>query len=254
GNNVTKLEWAKVLMISHCLPIRNALSFKGKTILGNDLPHFVDLPLEHTNDETHDWYVDTIYTAAYYEIIGSPTAQWANANSFITVSEGIKMAIKTFEVLNDRPARTADSNVRPLINDEKWYFTYYSKAIAENIFSYLAQSPDRAETLLKRNEALYYLLDSMLRDNLYTMEDGSDIRDYFQKTFIGGKREPVTIGGEVLGVSTQDHLLLAKIGEYQLALEQERQRATIYVWASILLAGAAFFAGKGLKKKKEHRK
>ena len=247
--NITKLEWAKILMISNCLPIRNALALKEKTISGKQIPHFVDLPLEHNNDKIHDWYVDTMYSAAYYEIIDDNAEHKMNAQSNITVAQGVKMAVRSGEALHNAPAESADQKVNANIGRDKWYFEYYSKAAGEGIFNDLTQTPERADTLLVRNEAFYDLVNTMLSRDLYSVEDGSDIKDYFQKTYLTGKKHE-----EVLGVTTSDHLvedLTNDLKAAQAALAQEQSDNAIRQWVYLVLILGAFGLGMYLGKKKK---
>lgn len=179
---LSRLEWAKLLMISHCLKIRSIEDLPNRTILDNRMPNFKDLPRMHNGDANHDWHVDVVYSAAYYEILNGTVQNNVELQRQVSVPEGIKMMVRVGELINKNEYPRADHLVNPAINRDAWYFEFYSKAAAEGVFSQLVSSAGTINTSLVRGPAIYELLKTMLLRNLFEAKNVAPIQEYLSDT------------------------------------------------------------------------
>jgi uncharacterized repeat protein (TIGR01451 family)/fimbrial isopeptide formation D2 family protein len=175
---MTRLEWAKILMTSHCLPIMYTPEIGTETATGQPMPEFRDLSRAYNGDETHDRHADMMYSAAYYGILDGTLEGNAEENRLITVAESIKMLVRTGEIVRKAVSPTADTLVNANIDRNAWYFEFYSKAAAEGIIKGLTSSSLKTATNLVRGEAMYELLHALLVRNLYDIKYQLLIRDY----------------------------------------------------------------------------
>jgi uncharacterized repeat protein (TIGR01451 family) len=181
---MTRLEWAKMLMTSHCLPIMYSFELGEETANGQPMPIFTDLSKGYTGDETHDRHADIMYSAAYYGILDGTLESNAEENRPITVPESIKMLVRTGEIVRKQLSPRDDSLVGAGIDRDAWYFEFYSKAAAEKVLTGLINSPLKIDTNLIRGEAMYELLHTLLVRKLYDIKYQLLIRDYLMNNLI----------------------------------------------------------------------
>jgi len=100
-NNLTRLEWAKILMVSHCLPIYDYELLPEVTAFGNPMPNYIDLPFNAINlDETTYWMMNVTYSASYYEMLNGTGTGMIEILRSVTGAEAVKMFIKTGEFVH----------------------------------------------------------------------------------------------------------------------------------------------------------
>ena len=172
-NVVTRLEWAKMLMTSHCLEIFNATDLPDSDMFGDPMPRFIDYPLIDQNDPIEDWETDVMYSAAYYNILDGTQQVNVEPRRPILVEEAIKMMTRTGEFVKGQEFDGDDSFVAPGISRQEWYYSFYSKAGNEGSLPIYLNNSNRVGSQLIRHEAVDLLVYTILLREMY--QDESDV-------------------------------------------------------------------------------
>jgi len=173
-NKVNRLEWAKVLMLSHCLHIDDATTLPDTTSSGKPMPNFSDLPLMHNGDSEHDWQVDVMYSAAYYGLVNGTLQNNIEPGRFVTGAEAVKMVVRTGEYIKNAIAAQNDTLIPENFDRNAWYFEFYAKALTEDIFQSIIQNSTPQANVM-RGRALHELLKTMLKRNMYIPESQAHV-------------------------------------------------------------------------------
>jgi len=167
NQSLSRLEWAKILMVSHCLPIYDYTLLPSVTAYGNPMPNYLDLPLLSDSSDTQvKWLLDLVYSASYYEIMHGTAEHEIQINREITGAEAIKMFIKTGEFVHGSEFSTSEE-FSGAIDKKTWYYEYFAKAQAEGTLQKYINSVGEAEDPVLRHEAISLLLEALFKRNLY---------------------------------------------------------------------------------------
>lgn len=164
-NPITRLEWAKTLMISHCFDIIDFSSLPEERFNGAPLPSYFDLPQNSPNS----WEKDIIYSATFYGILDGTLENNVELSRPVTLAEAIKMLVRTGETRQGYQTRRYDTLANSKLPSNAWYFSFYSKAEYEDILNSL--NAYRPGDKLFRNEGVQLLLDALLTRDTYVPED-----------------------------------------------------------------------------------
>jgi len=171
-NSLTRLEWAKVLMVSHCLPIYDYELLPKVTAFGHPMPSYTDLPFDvkDPNDQTR-WMMEVAYSASYYEIINGTGENLAAIMRSVSGAEAIKMFIRTGEFVHAGEFERSTDGLSADFNPEAWYYEFFAKAAFEGTLKEYINSLDSAGNFVIRRNAVNLLLDALLRRDLYRLDD-----------------------------------------------------------------------------------
>ncbi len=164
-NPITRLEWAKTLMISHCFDIIDFSSLPEERFSGAPIPSYFDLPKNSANS----WEKDIIYSATFYGILDGTLENNVELSRPVTLAEAIKMLVRTGETRQGYQTRRYDALADSKLPSNEWYFPFYSKAEYEDILTSL--NAYRPGDKLFRNEGVQLLLDALLTRDTYVPED-----------------------------------------------------------------------------------
>jgi uncharacterized repeat protein (TIGR01451 family)/fimbrial isopeptide formation D2 family protein len=171
-NTLTRLEWAKVLMVSHCLPIYDLELLPEVTAFGEQMPNYSDLPLKAQDTDTQTrWMMEVAYSASYYNIINGTGENLAAMMRPVSGAEAIKMFIRTGEFVHAGEFELSDQGISSDLDPNAWYYEFFAKAAAEGTLKEYINSIDSAGNFVIRKNAVNLLLDALLNRKLYKLAD-----------------------------------------------------------------------------------
>jgi len=164
---LSRLEWAKILMLSHCLPIYDYTLLPSITAYGNPMPNYTDLSRDSfPKDNQTKWLLDLAYSASYYEIMHGTIENEIQLNRDVSGAEAIKMFIKTGEFVHGSIFISNDS-FSGGINKDTWYYEYFAKADKEGTLQEFIDTIQEARSPVLREQAISLLLEALFKRNLY---------------------------------------------------------------------------------------
>jgi len=171
-NSLTRLEWAKILMVSHCLPIYDYELIPKVTAFNSIIPSYADLPFEVKDpDPQTRWMMEVAYSASYYEIINGTGENLAAMMRPVSGAEAIKMFVRTGEFVHSGEFERSSDGLNPSLDPEAWYYEFFEKAAFEGTLKDYINSLDSAGNFVIRRNAVNLLLDALLRRDLYKLAD-----------------------------------------------------------------------------------
>jgi len=171
-NTLTRLEWAKVLMVSHCLPIYDLELLPKVTAFGEPMPNYFDLPFDVSNvDAQTRWSMEVAYSASYYHIINGTDENLAAMLRPVSGAEAIKMFVRTGEFVHAGEFEKSSEGLSETLDPEAWYYDFFAKAAFEGTLKEYINSMDSAGNFVIRRNAVNLLLDALLRRDLYKLTD-----------------------------------------------------------------------------------
>ena len=178
--DTTRLELAKVLLISHCYPILNATELTTRYNSDEQIHVWDDLPNVELGNPVSNYARDVAYSAQYWWVWdgfwNADTQRFdkAGINDLVTHAQTIKMNDRLGQLVRGETDFTRDAA------DGLWWKTYYAHANMElsNIITPELLAPWRADEVIKRGEGIYNVLKVMIARNLYSPADLELINKY----------------------------------------------------------------------------
>lgn len=158
NNNIIRLELAKVLMISHCYPIMDATTLK-KTVAGQTITEWKDLPKTHTGNSTHDYIVDVAYSGKYWRVWDGYKDNTIRITDQVSIAESVKMLIRIGQLVRGT-SFTQDSTTG------NWWDNFFAASKSEGTAIPL-RTPARALEFLQRGEGITELVKALLIREMY---------------------------------------------------------------------------------------
>jgi hypothetical protein len=177
NNDANRLEIAKVLMISHCLPILDTTNMV-EDVNGQPLQVWNDLPRVYQGDPVADYPLHVAYSANYYGIWdGYWNAETQSYDTIglgnkVTYAQGVKMLVGLRELLAGDTTPTVDSTTG------NWFDSFYNTASTNGWLTSTFMLPAKADKGLIRAEGIYELVLSQIAEGIYNAMDANTIDDY----------------------------------------------------------------------------
>ena len=166
---LTRLEWTKMLMITHCFSIFDTDSLPDKRYNGKPMPSYKDFP----RGTRKGWESDIIYSGTYYGIWDGTLQNNIEYSRPVKISEAVKMLVRAGEFRQGKPYPLNTAAVSSQIKPSDWYYEFYAKTPD---LSHLKNPFVRVGASTIRNEAFGFLVDALLTRSVYSTEDEAAVK------------------------------------------------------------------------------
>jgi len=192
--NTSRLELAKVLLLSHCFPIMNATELTTRYNSDEPIHVWDDLPNVELGDPVSNYARDVAYSAQYWWVWdgfwNADTQRFdrAGINDFVTLAQTIKMNDRLGQLVRGESDFTTDAA------EGLWWKPYYAHANLElaNVITPELLAPWRADEVIKRGEGIYNVLKVMIARDLYSPTDLTAIKAYLAAPVVPAPEAGVT--------------------------------------------------------------
>jgi hypothetical protein len=176
-NILKRLEWAKILMVSHCLPIFDTTN-QNVDYLGNPLGVWNDLPRVYTGNLDTDYPLHIAYSANYYGIwdgywnITTQKFDTIGLQNDVTYAQAVKMLVGLRELLANTSSPTVDAT------SGDWWTTFYNVSGTNSYTTSSFLQAVKATLGVPREEGIYETVLSQLAADIYTATDSVLVEEY----------------------------------------------------------------------------
>jgi CSLREA domain-containing protein len=176
-NILKRLEWAKILMVSHCLPIFDTTN-QNVDYLGNPLGVWNDLPRVYTGNLETDYPLHIAYSANYYGIwdgywnITTQKFDTIGLQNDVTYAQAVKMLVGLRELLANTSSPTVDAT------SGDWWTTFYNVSSINNYTTSTFLQTVKAQLGVPREEGIYETVISQLAADIYNAADAVLVEEY----------------------------------------------------------------------------